>query len=420
MSIKLFNKTTIKKVFIAVISLTMVLVGYNFTFASSTATYTIGPGSKPCNKTFLKYTTYNSKTRQYYLIRSYMEKFEKNGGGTLVLKKGTYNMPVTVYIPKNVTIKFSDGVCLNKTSSTGTSKVKPSKSMFMLCAPSKAKAANKYKPGQYKYGYKKYGGVGNVKLLGTGKVTVNMNYLKGGIAFDVAHTNSVTVDNIYFKKSNTGHFMEIDASKNVTVSNCTFKYAKNSGSSIKEAINLDTPDLKTKGFNAPWSSFDKTADNNVVIKSCTFSSLYRAVGTHNYSYGHPHENITIQDCNFDNIKDNAISSMYWYKTKITGSSFKNIARGYNYRAILGGGTKDINVTDCTFDNLDRVAQFYSWKDDGYSLINADITSENEDNFINGNNKYSDMSEYFIRVNVGWDSSSNGPDWTNYSRIELYS
>jgi hypothetical protein len=67
-----------------------------------------------------------------------------------------------------------------------------------------------------------------------------------------------------------------------------------------------------------------------------------------------------------------------------------------------------------------VAQFYSWKDDGYSLINADITSENEDNFINGNNKYSDMSEDFIRVNVGWDSSSNGPDWTNYSRIELYS
>jgi hypothetical protein len=36
------------------------------------------------------------------LLRSYLERLEKNGGGKLILKKGTYKITNTLYIPSNV------------------------------------------------------------------------------------------------------------------------------------------------------------------------------------------------------------------------------------------------------------------------------------------------------------------------------
>lgn len=396
------------------------LYANGISYGATYKTYTISPTSKPCSKTLRNYSTYNSKTKHYYLLRSYMEKFEKAGGGTLVLKKGTYNIPVTVYIPSNVTIKLSNGVKLNKTSTTGTSKIKYSKSMFMLCAPSKSKVANKYKTGKYKNGYTKYNGVKNVKIIGTGTTVVDMNYLKGGLGVEMAHTKNVTFSNIYFKESNTSHFLEIDASYNVNVTGCTFKSAKNAAGNAKEAINLDTPDLNTGGFTAPWSSFDKTADKNITISNCKFYDLYRSIGTHNYSYGHPHENITISNCTIKNMKSDAISAMYWKNSTIKDNTISNIAEGKNYRAILGPGTDNITITGNTFSNMDRVAQFYSWKDDGYSLIDANITEDNISNIASGNNTYTDVNESFIRISSGWDSNANTPDWGNNEKVSLTS
>ena len=54
-------------------------------------TYTITPKTKPCDNA-IKYHNYNKNTKQYYMIRSYLMKIEKQKGGTLVIKKGTYNI----------------------------------------------------------------------------------------------------------------------------------------------------------------------------------------------------------------------------------------------------------------------------------------------------------------------------------------
>lgn len=35
----------------------------------------------------------------YFTIRSYMEKFQKKGKGTLILKKGTYTITNTIHVP---------------------------------------------------------------------------------------------------------------------------------------------------------------------------------------------------------------------------------------------------------------------------------------------------------------------------------
>lgn len=51
--------------------------------------YKITAKSKPLKASkFTKSSLYNKKTRMYFTIRSYMEKFQKKGKGTLILKKG--------------------------------------------------------------------------------------------------------------------------------------------------------------------------------------------------------------------------------------------------------------------------------------------------------------------------------------------
>jgi len=44
--------------------------------------FMINPESLPYGKSFNYYSTYNSYTKHYYLLRSYLEKLESTGGGT--------------------------------------------------------------------------------------------------------------------------------------------------------------------------------------------------------------------------------------------------------------------------------------------------------------------------------------------------
>lgn len=45
--------------------------------AATKSVYTISPKTVPVDKKMLKYTTYNSNTKHYYVLRSYLEKLEK-------------------------------------------------------------------------------------------------------------------------------------------------------------------------------------------------------------------------------------------------------------------------------------------------------------------------------------------------------
>ena len=61
----------------------------------SLPTCKISPKSKPVGD-YERYSTYSKATHCYYLIRSYMEKLEKAGGGTLILKKGTHKLYLSI------------------------------------------------------------------------------------------------------------------------------------------------------------------------------------------------------------------------------------------------------------------------------------------------------------------------------------
>lgn len=293
-------------------------------------TYTISATSKPYNAKIAKWPTYNKNTRHWYVLRSYMQRFEKTNGGTLILKKGTYLLPACIQVPSNVKLVFNDGVVIKKTRSTGTKKIKPNSSMFQLIPPSK---------------YPKKGSVGgyngtkNVSFTGRGRVTFDMGSYPHGCCIIMAHDQNVTFDNITFKNCNA-HFFELDASKNVTIKNCTFQDITGKGKT-DEAINLDTPDKKTGGFSFQWSKMDKIANKNVTIVGCRFKNMNRAIGTHKYSQRSDGSNIMHEDIV---IKDNILENVKGYEGAIVPYNWKNVTIENNKIAGSGkGNTKTYGI-----------------------------------------------------------------------------
>ena len=292
-------------------------------------TYTISASSKPLNKKMLRYGYYNEYTRMYYTIRSYMERFEKCNGGTLILKAGTYSVTNTIFIPSNVKIQLCNGAVIKKGTNTHVSGLKASNSLFHLVKPSK---------GQSKKVYGKYDGAKNISIIGERTAVIDMNYQSQSNCIEAGHNQNLNIKNVTFRNVSGGHFIELDAVNTANISGCTFMNIKDS-KNVREAINLDTPDSVTGGFTAVWSKMDCTADMNITIQNCVFKNMPRAIGTHNYSYGHPHKNITIKNCNISQVTSYGIGMMYWQNSHITGckiiGSYKN---GNNkFDGILGYG-----------------------------------------------------------------------------------
>ncbi len=369
--------------------------------------YTITTKSKPCDKS-ANYTTYNKYTKDYYTILSYLKKLEDKGGGTLIIEKGVYTITNTLYIPSNVTIKLMDGVKLVKGTKTGTSKFKASHSIFQLCSYS-----NSAKKGVYS----KYEGETGISIIGEGKAEIDLNYDKDTIGIMMGHNSNITISNIIFSNMNGGHFIELDASKDVTIANCIFQKHKDSSNNNKEAINIDTPDKVTNGFHADWSSYDKTPNKNITISDCSFVDLERAIGTHKYSENKLHENVQILNNVISNCDQDAIRVMNWKKPVIKGNTISNVAnQKAGMRAILISGVNDPQISENTFKKVSRPIQIMPWKNTGdgseYNIIYSDISAEcielmknNEleecdENFIRYNKTYNEFKENTEKIPVG--------------------
>lgn len=341
----------------------------------TTITYTIKPNSPPCNVAFTRYRNYNDNTKTYYTLRSYLEKLERQNGGTLILEKGTYIITNTLYVPSNVTILFNDGVTIKKGNSTKTSDMPASSSIFQFISP-----ANSKKTGVYG----KYNGDSNISFIGKGTVVFDMNYYKDGIAIIMGHNQNITIDNITFKNMYSGHFIEMDASKNISITNCTFKNYKASANGNKEAINLDTPDKTTNGWSQKWSKYDCTPNIDVTIESCTFTNLERAVGTHRYSIKKYHTNVKLLNNTVKNVRS-AFFGLNWKTPTIKGNTITNatekgstVNTGDGYGIFLAG-TINPSITDNFFSNCPTGAillrpSYYTSHDDPKDAILSTIST----------------------------------------------
>lgn len=312
--------------------------------------YTISKKSAVINVGNTRYATYsssflNSYTKDWYLFRSYLDKLEHIGGGTLVVKKGTYSITSPLCIPSNVNIILSKGVVINKTSKTHA--VFPAGLTLFEFVP-----AAKY---HTKNWAKKYSGVYDSKIIGKGKVVINMNYVKYGVAVTLCHNKNIEISGITFKNVNESHFIELDASKHVIVKNCRFIKQKGSNYN-REAINLDIPDSSTGGFSKPWAKNDKTVNDDILISDCSFKKLYTAIGSHQYSLSSGkkqiyQKNITIQNCAITGTKKYGIHELNWKNAVVKGCKISN-AKGYG---IFGTGTIYPVVKDNEFSNCKKGA-----------------------------------------------------------------
>ncbi|MCQ2491999.1 MAG: Ig-like domain-containing protein [Lachnospiraceae bacterium] len=340
------------------------------TVLANKAEIRITPETAPYNGKYMLDTEdqnfyYGDKTRNTYTIRSYMTRFEKEGGGTLILSKGTYTLVKSILVPSNVTIRLEDGVKIVKSWDTGSKNLEYTNAMFFIIPPTLVTAVeedraipSKFKKYESTWTYpsaaKKYNGSQNVVIEGdpNGTSIIDNNKLFFTLGISLGHANGLTVRYIDFKNMDGNHFIEINSSKNVLVHDCTFidDYTTtdyNKGAvwngwehkvNDKECINIDACDPNYAGFSNPWAYHDYTPCNGVEIKDCYFENFIRGVGSHKYTYNKsykgnetyaPHgqqvynTNIKIHDNVFTKAAANAIEAGNWSNAEIYNNKFSN-------------------------------------------------------------------------------------------------
>ena len=388
--------------------------------AAKTPSVTITPKTQTPNKNLRKSNTYTKQLRNYWVMSYYMQLFEKMGGGTITLKKGTYQLPVSVKVPSNVTIVLEDGVIVKKTRKTGTSRVSSNTPLFQMVSP------NKYKK---KNAVKRYNGTKNVSIVGKGTAILDMSYVPHSCAIIMAQNQNMSFSGITFQHLN-GHAFELDASKNVTIDNCVFKNGK--GGKTTEAINLDTPDKNTGGFGFRWSKFDKTPNNGVTISNCTFSNVVRGIGTHKYSQTSSgqnvmHSNITIVNNTFEKIKglEGCVVPYNWEHVTIEENTFIGTGQVSNTYAIVAHSVQDATIANNTISDFEcTVLVRRGFVSSGYeapaevSLSDLQLRALTTNKYIDGTVAYSDAAvtsgTYYYSKMIGvWQPSTIAKNFDFY-------
>lgn len=368
-------------------------------YDSQDGNFEITPDSPTFKNNMINRKSYNENTKHYYLIRSYLEGLDSRGGGTLTLKSGTYNICNVLYVPSNTTI-ILDGATLKKSNYTGTSLLTPSKSIFQLISPSNKSQGVKF--GQYN-------GEKNIKIIGKNNATIDLNFIKDSLGIIIGHNTNIEISGVNFTNMNGGHFIELDASKDVIIKSNIFKDSIPYGNLTKEAINLDTPDKLTEGWNSSWTEYDRTPNNNVFIDNNLFSNLDRAIGTHKYSEGKYHTNIYITNNTIEKTRSDSIRIMNWKDFTIEENTIKNInSTKSNVRGILASGAINPFINNNLFINMPRAMQFFPDKNNNtgseYEITYNNLSLENKYNL--SNNLIENVGEDFIRINQEYGIFTN--------------
>ena len=359
-------------------------------------TYTISTKTKP-GKKIRKKKTYNKNTKNYYTIQYYLDKLEKTGG-TLNLKKGTYKIPRTIYIPSNVTIQCKNGVVLKKTNKTGTKKLKTTKIMFQTVSTKDAKKKRKIA---------KYTASKNVAIKGSGAVTVNLAKENGATAIYVGHADKVTIQNITFKNKLGGSYIWVEGSRNVSINKCKFlKAGILAGAKNQMAIRLEVIHSEINGFSGKWSKLDSTVNKNITITNNEFIALETGVGTVKYAAenadGEPkiyyQTGIKIKNNTFTDMGKNAVKAMGWKKPAITTNVMKRSAAGTKTPIYVNCfGVYNPNISSNTFVGCQYVIRLDAISNTGKGSKMPRISSMVEDSFIEKmkKNTLTDVQNQFV-------------------------
>lgn len=345
------------------------------------ARYTVSTASRSFRNIYR--SKHSSPNRDYYVLRSYLERLERTRGGTLTLRPGTYHVAGILFIPSNVTVNLSDGVTIKKYKASSTN------SLFHFVPSSRSHSK-----------ITKYNGTHDSKLVGSGKAVIDLRYVKEGLAIAMGHNKNITVSGITFKNMYSGHFIELDANYNAVVKNCRFLNGKES-SYYKEAINLDIPDKNTGGFGVRWSSQDRTVNKKITIRNCEFRNLDRAIGTHAYTPEKFFTDVNIHDNYFGATVEDPIRICNWSKPRIQNNTFM-CEDGLAIRAIYCTGVISPVISGNTFNGYQRAIEFKPCKNstvhpvahkykEAYNVLSQKSLKTLK------NNKFIDIEENYAKI-----------------------
>lgn len=391
-------KVAAKKPGSAVITATYKKKNYTCYVTVDYPSFTINPNTKGLAYTRSPINTKYTKT--YFMVRSYLEKIEANGGGTLYFQKGTYNITNTLYIPSNTKIVLKEGAVLKKGDETGTSGLKPSNSLFQLLEPKLAAKKDAISENEKKRGYE---GVHDVSIIGQNNSVIDVNGAK--IGFVLGHTKNIRFTGVTMKNmAANGHLIELNSSQNVSIWNCNFDAGTIGQGNQKECINIDAD--YQDGFNNVWASHDNTYCDQIEIAGCTFSNSMSGLGSHNTPWTGSHTNIIIRNCTFNNMGRYGIHGYTWKNIEMTKNIFNNCSE---YDIYLQNSDGLAKVSENTFT---------------HEIILGGISSEeNKDSFVNNTLNGVPYDYFYEEENPGGDDTDNPgedtPDFPDYDDDYIY-
>ncbi len=328
--------------------------------------FKITPAKLPYKGNYVTHSEYNEYTKDYFTVRSYLERLSTLGGGLLIFAEGTYHITNTLCIPSNTTILMEDGSTIVKSDYTGTSWLTATQSLFQTVSYSHTQTP-----------FTEYNGEHDIAIIGQGSATIDLNFVKSN-AITAAHCKNLTITGIAFRNLNSLHFIELDAAKDVEITGNLFSTCVESPTQRKEAINIDTPDAETHGFAQGWTSYDRTPVLNVSICDNVFENLETAIGTHKYSEGMYHTNITIERNTFADVSNYVVRMMNWKDCSVSDNYFiltQGPAEDKVVNAVILNGAVNPTVTGNRFVGFTTAIRCAHWKNSGSGKIYAETYNE---------------------------------------------
>lgn len=360
--------------------------GNNYLGITVRPVYTISPASTPYNNAWVDTSYYNSSTKNYYLIRSYLDAMTQ--GGILILQAGTYNVPYTLYVPSNVTIRLQDGVVINKTADVGASPTAASSILFSFVDSANVAVSDAMKG---------YTGIHDSRIIGEGTVKLNTS-CAGTSMFLLGHNNNIEISNITVSlQDSTSYGIKVYGSQNVMISDCIVTSTKGAVTPVL----IEAAGGTCTTAPAKWCSLDGTVCKNIQVGGCDFSGTQYGVYNRYYVSGSFFTGLVVKNTVFSGITKEAIQLRNDSATSITGCTFKNVAEGAaasNYTAVHFYGSKNPSITGNTFDHV-PAAVIFSNNGNAYPVVSETVFDQ-----IVSSNTAGEMYRYSVAVKQ--------PDGTN--------
>ena len=197
------------------------------------------------------------------------------------------------------------------------------------------------------------------------------------------------------------------------------------GGKTDEAINLDTPDKATGGFSFKWCKLDKTPNDNVTIKNCTFTNVARGIGTHKYSQANGvnvmHKNIQILNNTFTGVSgyEGAVVPYNWENVTITGNTFTGKGATDKTFGITAHSVVNATIANNTFSGFSMpIIIRRGFTSSGYGApAEVSLTDANIKAMATNKCRANTMSYYFVGVTknpyypYSWDRGASNPSYT---------